>query len=232
MRDGRFWNIRLWIGLGLIGYGLLSLDRSQPRTAFWALEPLMYAALSAGVWLAARDRRPRLVASRRSAAALYVVLSWAACMMFEMTLTEGAGGIGGMHADTRTSFTMAQGFYVPFAVFSLLLIRRYRLSMRDIYVVGGAASLYEAVPNGLSWTVFSPQAVLLPFVLGYYVLVYGLFLALPLAVIDERLLWAEAAAPSGSRWRVWKSGLAGLAIGAVSWLIFTAIGTPLNVPKP
>jgi len=86
---------------------------------------------------------------------------------------------------------LAQGDYISTAMVSYVVIRKWRLSFREMFFVAGGKSLTEGLifTGVLTAILFSPQFLLTPIVLGYYALAYSSFIALPLLFIDEALLW-------------------------------------------
>jgi len=65
--------------------------------------------------------------------------------------------------------------------------------------------------------IISPLFFLFPFVLGYYVLIYGIILSFPLLFIDEQALWSEATPGPTS---IWVLILLGILAGFAASLIF------------
>jgi len=117
------------------------------------------------------------------------------------------------------SFIIAQFAYLPLILFSLLLVRRRHLGFNDAFFFGGAASFAESLVFRpmLLLVIISPLFFLAPLVLGYYVLIYGIFLSFPLLIIDERDLWSKTAPKPLS---IWKTVLFGLLAGFAAALIF------------
>ena len=216
------WSRATWLVVWLgAGYSLLTALLRQPGDAsrLWFLDLALMAVFVAG--LVARQRRAwwpgRPVSSRRRAALLFVAGSWLTGMLYELSLRTGAAGFGGMHPDTTTSFLLAQGFYVPLAVGGWLLARRFGYSAETVFWTGALASLYELITVGVPAVLGQPSFLLLaPLLAGYYLTVYGYFLALPLLFMDERCLWASAPRPIS---RLQRAAL-GVALGLVCWAIF------------
>ena len=188
-------DVPLWVALGVI-FSLVvaaNSDEGSPRSPFGFLEVPLFLLMIAGIWA---DRRFgfafRIAMSRRGAAVAYVLLSWTAGMIYELTLTQTGEGVGGLHADTTASFLLGQGIYIPASVTSLIVIRWFRLSFREAFFYAAGFSLAEGLvfTGVLLATLLSPQVVLAPLMFAYYALVYGCILAMPLLAIDERLLWA------------------------------------------
>jgi len=190
------WNVRVWIGLGLVFVLLSGLAGSGPRSPLWFMELVLYGLMIAG--LAANERyglRKRIPLSRTWASASYILLVWLFGMMFEMSLTATGEGVGGVHQETIPSFILAQGDYIPIALVSYLVIRWFRTSFSETYFFAAGKSLTEGLlfTGVLSATILSPAFLLAPVVLAYYTLAYASFIATPLLFIDEELLWRKGA---------------------------------------
>jgi hypothetical protein len=123
----------------------------------------------------------------------YIFLSWFFGMLFELTLSSGPGGIGGMHPNTAISFLVAQGFYIPFAILGLHLIRKYHFTFKELYLASIAAAMAEGIVFNhiIPMVLFSPLFFLIPLVVAYYGLVYALFLCMPLIFINPQSLYSE-----------------------------------------
>jgi hypothetical protein len=193
----------------------LSNDVVEWTSPLWFIDPLLMLSLLMGRWLKERFHWQPVKFSHRQAAPVFIVLAWLVGMLYELTLSESPGNIGGFHPKTIPSFVLAQGFYLPYAVLSYFLIRKFHLSFRDVFLVGGIVCLYEALQYGVPGTLFSPLFFLTPLVLAYYVVVYALMLTWPLLVVDETLLW-HGNKPTLPWWRkVFYS----LILGITCWLI-------------
>ncbi len=223
-------DVPLWVALSVI-FSLISQanhDEASPRSPFDILEALLFLLMITGIWAARRfGFASRIAMSRRAAAAAYIVLSWTAAMIYELTLTQNGEGIGGMHPDTTASFLLAQGIYLPAAVTSLMVIRWFRLSFRDVFFFAAGFSLAEGLifTGVLLATILSPLVVLSPLTFAYYAFVYGCFFAMPLLVIDERLLW-------GAPWyrrkiATWQLVIGGFLIGVVLSVLWGLVLGPL-----
>jgi hypothetical protein len=211
------WAIIL-LGLGYGALHWLSGDRAWASVLWW-LDPLLLLGFAAGWW--ARSRRPgwwpRLRLSGVAAAVVFIGGSWLAGMLYELSLRTGPTGFGGMHPDTATSFVLAQGHYLPFAVGGWWLARRYGYGAAGVFWTGALASLYEMVIAGFPAIAGAPQFWLLtPLILGYYLYVYALILAFPLLFLDERSLWAAAPRSIGAWGKVWR----GVLFGLLYWVVF------------
>jgi hypothetical protein len=187
------WNVKIWIGLGIVFLILNTFDRSEVSSPFWFSEYILYALMIVGLWANQRyDLRKRIAIPRRLAPAAYIFLNWFFGMVYEMGLTVNGQGIGGVHQETFASFILAQGDYITIAIVSYVLIRKLRLSFREMFFVAGGKSLMEGVFMGvLIATILSPWFILTPTLIGYYTLAYSSFIALPLLFIDEELLWKD-----------------------------------------
>lgn len=188
------WDIRIWIGLGLVFVFLNSFNDSGPKSPFWFAELILYALMIAGLWANQKhDLRKKIRIPRRLAPVAYICLNWFFGMVYETGLTVNGRGIGGLHPQTYASFIIAQGDYITIAVVSYILIRWMRLSFREMFFVAGGKSLTEGLifTGVLTALIVSPMFFLSPILLGYYTLAYSSFIALPLLFIDEELLWKK-----------------------------------------
>jgi len=189
------WNVKIWIGLGLVFVMLNLLDSPAARSPLWFSELVLYALMLAGLWANSRyDLRKRIRVPRRLAPLAYVALVWSFGMLFEIGLTVTGEGIGGVHPETLPSFILAQGDYIAIALISFLVIRKTQASFREMFFFAGGKSLTEGLifTGALTSVLLSPLFFLSPIVLAYYTLAYSSFVALPLLLIDEELLWKEA----------------------------------------
>ncbi len=211
----------LWIILALSFSFLLRLASSITNEAVewtspvWFLDPLLMLSLLIGHWFKERFHWQPVKLSRKYAAPIFIVLVWLVGMLYELTLSEPPGNIGGFHPKTIPSFILAQGFYIPFAVLSYVLIRKFYFSFRDVFFMAGLVCLYEALQYGIPGTLFSPLFFMTPLVLAYYVVVYAQMLTWPLLVVDETLLW------HGDKLQLpwWRKVLYSLILGLTCWLI-------------
>ena len=188
------WNVKIWIGLGLIFIILNSNANSEFASPYWFSEHILYGFMLTGLWANRRyDLKKKITISRQLAPAGYIFLVWLFGMLFEASLTVTGEGIGGLHLQTIPSFILAQGDYIPIAIVSYLVIRKSRLSFREVFFYSGGKSLTEGLifTGVLTDIIFSAQFFLAPLVLAYYTLAYSSFIALPLLFIDEELLWQD-----------------------------------------
>lgn len=215
------WSRAAWIVV-LLGaaYAVLAAllgDRSG-SSVLWPLDLLLMLVFAGGLWwrgCLGWDARRRL--SRRGAAVAFIIGSWLTAMLYELSLRTGATGFGGLHANTATSFLLAQGFYVPLAVGGWLLARRYGYSAEDVFWTGALAALYEMLTAGVVTLMGQPSLwPLAPLLGGYYLTVYGYCLALPWLFLDERDLWRHPPHLIARRRKV----LCGLLLGPACWLVF------------
>jgi hypothetical protein len=188
------WNVRTWIGLGIV-FAVLNLsDAPEPRSPYWFSDLLLYGLMLAGLWANAKhDLRKKIRIPRKLAPAGYVLLVWVFGMMFEASLTVTGEGIGGIHPETLPSFILAQGDYIPIGLISYFVIRTTQASFREVFFFAGGKSLTEGLifTGALTSVLLSPMFYLSPIVLAYYTIAYSSFIALPLLFIDEELLWKE-----------------------------------------
>ena len=143
--------------------------------------------------------------------------SWAAGMLVELTISVDGSGVGCMHRDTKASFILAQGYYVPAAVFMWVMIRRYGLDLRRAFFCAGAMAWWEALTMG-AVALLSPMFVFAPLLAAYYVTTYSLCAMAGLLVVDNRTLHAAAPRQISIR-RLVAYGAVG---GAACWAVFVA----------
>lgn len=189
------WNEWLWLSIG-VGFSLVFRSFStEPSSPYASSELILFATMAIGL-LASRlsGFKAKLSLPRAMAPYLYVFLVWACGMIYELSLTVTGSGIGGMHPQTYASFILAQGDYLALAIVSLMIIRWTRASFKDVFFLAGGMSMTEGLifTGMLTQILLSPQFWLSPAALAYYTLVYASFVALPLLVIDERLLWQSS----------------------------------------
>lgn len=208
----------MWLIILLsLAYSLLSLftDARAGASRLWFLDPILLVVLALGFLLWKRLPRKRL--SPRAGAIAYIGGVWLTSMLYELSLRTGETGFGGMHPETGTSFLLAQGFYVPLAIGGWWLARRYAYSFQDVFWTGALTSLYEMITVGGAAMNASPELWLVaPLLAGYYLTVYGVFLAMPLLFIDERTLWRD--------WPrlipAWRKVIWGVLLGLFCWATF------------
>ena len=206
----------LWIILALSFSILAQLNGTLDwKSPLWFLDSLLILCLLMGFWFRKRFHWQPVKLSRKQTATVFVVLSWLVGMLYELTLSESPGNIGGFHDKTIPSFILAQGFYIPFAVLSYFLVGKFHFNFRDVFFVAGLVSLYEALQFGVPGTLFSPLFFLTPLVVAYYVVVYAQMLALPLLMVDETLLWHG----DKPRLLMWHKVFYGLVLGLTCWFI-------------
>ena len=190
------WNVWLWIAVGFVFVALSLIEPQEHRSRLWFMELVLYGLTVFGLWANAKfDLRRRVHLPRKYAPATYIVLSWLFGMVFETSLTVTGAGIGGLHPETLPSFILAQGDYILIALVSYLVIRQTRASFREVFFFAGGKSLTEGLlfTGVLTSVVVSSTFWLSPIVLAYYTLAYSTFIALPLLLVDEELLWKEPA---------------------------------------
>ena len=186
------WYVPAWVGLGLVFYLLNQLAGSQIRSPYWFSELVLYALLLIGLWANRRyNIRKAIPLPRQWAPVLYIFLVWLFGMLFEASLTVTGQGIGGVHPQTLASFILAQGDYLPLAIVSWWVIRKLHPAFSELYFLSAGISLTEGLifTGALTAMILSPQFFLAPLGLAYYALAYSSFIALPLLIIDEQLLW-------------------------------------------
>jgi hypothetical protein len=182
------------MGVGLLFVVLNIGGTPEPRSPYWISEIFLYGLMLTGMWANAKyDLRKKIRIPRRLAPLAYIFLVWLFGMLFEVSLTVTGEGIGGMHAETLPSFILAQGDYIPIAIVSFFVIRITRASFREVFFFAGGKSLTEGLifTGVLTSLLLSPMFWLSPIVIAYYTIAYSSFIALPLLLIDEELLWKE-----------------------------------------
>lgn len=203
------------LGAAYSALGLISGEH-EDSSVLWFIEPLLVLGFVVLLWR--RGRRPTLRRSEGGPGAFFFIVgSWLTGMLFELSLRTGATGFGGMHPATGMSFLLAQGFYVPFAAGGWWLTRRFGYGLEDVFWTGALSSLYEMLTLGATALGGNPTLLpLMPLLIGYYLTVYGLILAMPLLFIDERRLWRGSPRPISRRGK-W---LWGVALGLLCWVCF------------
>lgn len=195
-----------------------SLETESPAHPFWFLDLLLLGLFAGGLLVRHFGllSLPRWVESEK-APIIYVLLTWLVGMVYELSLRTGETGFGGMHPDTLTSFVMAQGFYIPFALGTLWVIRRRWLALPAVFWLGATVSWYEVMTTGIPGIFARPENfVLAPLVIGYYLGIYGILAALPLVFMDVEALWGESDRPYG-----WGTLIGhGFLLGLIAWAIF------------
>ena len=166
--------------------GFLLISLTIPGWSLW-IYFLVFAVL-----LLIDKRHPlssRIHLSPKQSIILFIILSWATGMILEAFLP----GVGGMHKKTIPSFILAQGYYIPFAIIMLWLIRKHHYTYWEAFFAAGLASIWESVfiLRGVTLFLFSPFFLLTPLVFMMYVTTYGALVGIPLLFIDEKLLWGK-----------------------------------------
>ncbi|MEZ5779025.1 MAG: hypothetical protein R3E44_11755 [Paracoccaceae bacterium] len=111
----------------------------------------------------------------------FLGLSWILGMSVELSLTVDGSGIGGVHADTFSSFVLAQGDYIPLAIVIWSFHRRMGCLLHELAWITIGMGLTEglvftgSVTSALaSWSVVGALAVTC-----YLIAIYMVFLLLP-----------------------------------------------------
>lgn len=226
------WNIWIWIAAGLLFTALSLTNNSGPRSPYWFSEIILYALMLAGMWANAKyNLSKKIPIPRHLAPPAYVFLVWLFGMVYEVSLTVNGQGVGGIHPETLPSFILAQGDYIPIALTSYFIIRKTRASFQDMFFFAGGKSLTEGLifTGVLTSVLISPMFWLSPLVIAYYTMAYSSFIALPLLLIDEQLLWKD----SNQTWRrpilfYWVIGFVFAMAIRIFWgLIYSPIVTQL-----
>jgi hypothetical protein len=230
LRDrSRLLDVRLWVAAALLVGFLLRLGAADGASKLWFFDPLLLG----GFWLAAGRLEKRSDRSRFGGlrgAAMFVGISWLSGMLYELALSTGGGWtFGGMHPETLPSFVLAQGFYIPYAIFGYLLVRRTDVSFRTLFFAAGAVSVFEMLLTGrVASGLVSPFFALVPLLVAYYVSVYAMIICWPVAIFGLERFRVEAPRHVSARRAV---GLM-LAAGGACWLIFGAWGVLLEHLAP
>lgn len=161
------------LSLAVVGY----FDTAPKSPFVWLQFPLLFllawGAFTNGA--ESKDRVPLLP---------FVAISWLLGMTIELSLTVDGSGIGGIHPDTRTSFALAQGDYLPLALVTWIVQRwlGYRLNEMIWVVVG------MGLTEGLVFTGSITSALQAGSVIGtvivtcYLIAIYLVYLWLPFRI--------------------------------------------------
>lgn len=181
----------------------------------WAL-PALFASYLV-LWVAAErfDLRRRLALRGRAAVVTYLVMGALGGIVYELSLTVDGAGIGGLAADTRTSFLLLPGYLIPAVGMTLWLVRRHALDARGLFFVAGIMSWYEMLTVG-GTAMLSAPLLALPLAVFYFVSYAVYNGALGLLLVEPATLWAGDSA----RIPLHRSLLAGAVAGAVAWVCF------------
>lgn len=179
------------IALGLVFAGLSRLDTSGPRSPYALVEFALFA-LMVGVLLWRGTGGIGLRLTGIAGAVAFVLLSVGFGFVYEATLTVDGTGIGGIHPDTRASYLLGLGDYVPLAIVTLLAVRVWRLDFGGAFALAIGKSLTEGLifTGVLTAQLLSPAAPFAPLTVAYYALAYATFIALPLLVLAPAGLWS------------------------------------------
>jgi hypothetical protein len=192
------------------------IERQDDTSALWWLGPMLF-----GGYLLAWVARSRWTPWRPSpvvGSVAYLVMTWVAAVLYELTLSTGGGAnLGGLAEDTRTSFLLLPGYIVPASLFTLWMTRRYGLDARSLFFVAGIMTWYETLTVGTAYLVGAP--LLAPVVIAFYVASYAIYNgALGLLLIDpSRLHGAQVRSISTVRRLAY-----GVMGGAACWVVFVA----------
>lgn len=206
---GKFWNLKYWLIVGLASSALFFFTKPL-ATPYWFFEPLLFAIFVFGYWFNIRRVfAARVRVSPRTAVIAYVILASLTGLLYELSVSDIPSQIFG---QGEISFL----FYIPFAILGWWAIRKYHLTFQDAYFVGGVASIFEMMFFAAG-ALLSPFFFILPLVIANYFLVYGMYLALPLLFIDEKLLWRNAESTERKNLTKTRALWIGIWISAASW---------------
>lgn len=211
-----------WLATAL-GLSVLLTLGTDGGSALRVLDPLLLAAALAALVMARRRPPMPAVAGGRRLLLGCAAASWVAGMLVELSISADGTGFGGMHPDTRSSFLLAQGWYVPAALLLPLLVRRLRLDRDRALLVGAALALYEiALTAGP--LLLSPAAPAGLLVAAYIAAVYAVITCAGVLLVDPRRLWDDRR-PRATRRRA--LGI-GAACGVLLWASFMGWATLLD----
>jgi len=209
----------LWAGAALVFSILSNLQPADGRSRLWFLDQALLAGFLLSLWAYRRGWLPvRLRPSRFWPAFAFVGSAWLTGMLYELSLSGGDGhSVGGFHPQTNLSFLLAQGQYVPLALFGLAVVRRYRCSIRAMFFMAGAMSMYEMLSAGMLSSLASLHLLVFAlFMVAYYVTVYAMFLCWPFLLIGP-----APGQVAGLRELSWRRSLTyGLLGGLFIWVLF------------
>jgi hypothetical protein len=202
-----------WTGVALAISPLIT-DGGASR--FGWLLPALFASYLV-LWFSAErfGLRRRLALQGGVAVTVYVVMGLAGGVLYELSLTVDGTGIGGLAADTRTSFLLLPGYLIPAVGMTLWLVRRHALDARALFFVAGIMSWYEMLTVGGAAMIASP-VLALPLAIFYFASYAVYNGALGLLVVDPSTLWAEDRPAVPLR----RSLLVGAIAGVVAWACF------------
>lgn len=205
---------RTWLVAALAMNLLLGWSGDDASSVAW-LNPLLFVGAFAVRHLDVRrgPRRWRLGGWRGALATIAV--GWVVGMIVELTIAAGGDGYGGMHPDTGPSFVLAQGYYIPMALFTWAAVRRYGLDTRRAFFFAGAMAWWEALTVGLA-AIISPFFVLAPALIAYYFSTYALCGMAGTLVVDPAGLARPAPVAISTRRLV----VHGVIAGAAAWAVF------------
>jgi hypothetical protein len=205
---------RAWLGGALLMNLLLGWNGEDASSLAW-LNPLLFVAALIVRTLDARrgERRWHLTGWR--GALVVMVIGWTVGMMVELTLAAGGDGLGGMHPDTGPSFILAQGYYIPLAVVTWAVVRRYGLDTRRAFFFAGVLAWWEALTVGVV-ALISPFFVLAPLLIAYYFSTYALCGMAGLLAVDPG---GPATVPPHSI-TTRRLAVYGVIAGAATWAVF------------
>jgi hypothetical protein len=144
-----------------------------------------------------------------------MVIGWAVGMLVELTIAAGGDGFGGMHPDTGPSFILAQGYYIPLAVVTWAVVRRYGLDTRRAFFFAGVLAWWEVLTVGVV-ALISPFFVLAPLLISYYFSTYALCGMAGLLAVDPAGLASRTPLPISNR----RLAAYGVVAGAAAWGVF------------
>ena len=208
---GRWWGSpAVWSWVALVMALLMGTADPASGRRSWLI-PLLLATYLA-LWHT-RGRRT-LVTGRGRAAAVFVSAGLLGGVTYELGLDAG-GGAGGLDEDALTSFLLLPGYLVPAVAFTWWATRRFGLDARQVFLLAGAMSWYEAATVGGAAMLAAPLLAV-PLV-AFYVASYAVYNgAMGLLLADAAALHAPT-----TRQLPWgRLVLMGVAGGAGAWVCF------------
>jgi hypothetical protein len=225
---GRAGAHRAALALVVPGFLFLWAERAGagPHSPLWFAELPAHLLLVLALLLPALGRPAPFARIAKGRGAAFVALSWAFGMAYELSLTVDGSGIGGVHPDTRASFLLAQGDYLPIALASLAAAHLLCADLPAMVWLALGMSLTEGLlfTGALAQVIASPAWPWAPLVLSYFALAYAGFVALPLAFLAPEAGHAARARPRAG----WPALVAvGLAAGFAVRLLWGLVLAPL-----
>ena len=205
---------RVWLAAALAMNLLLGWGGEEASSLAW-LNPLLFVPALAIRFHDVRRGALRWQLTGWRGAAAVIAMGWAVGMVVESTIAAGGDGYGGMHADTGPSFILAQGYYIPAAAITWVVVRRYGLDVRRAFFFAGTMAWWETLTLG-AISLVSPPFVHAPFLIAYYFSTYALCGMAGLLVVDPKGIASRRPRSISNR----RLLALGTFAGACSWAVF------------